>query len=96
MKIFPIRDQVVVTKEKEKEERSPGGIITVSISSSGKFATGKVVAVGSGKLTVSGTVIPLEVQAGDTVLFNPSMANEVTDDTGTFLVLREDALTVLR
>lgn len=95
MKIFPIRDQVVVTKEKEKEGRSPGGIITVSISSN-KFATGKVVAVGSGKLTVSGSVIPLEVQEGDTVLFNPSMANEVTDDTGTFLVLREDALTVLR
>lgn len=95
MKIFPIRDQVVVTKEKEKEERSPGGIITVSIASS-KVATGKVVAVGSGKLTVSGTIIPLEVKEGDTVLFNPSMANEVVDDTGTFLVLREDALTVLR
>lgn len=96
MKIFPIRDQVVVTKEKETEERSAGGIITVSLSSSGKFAKGRVVAAGSGRVTVSGAIIPLEVQEGDTVLFNPSMATEVTDDTGTFLVLREDALTVLR
>lgn len=91
MKIFPIRDQVVVTKEKDEEKRSAGGIIMTSISTP-KHIAGTVVTVGSGRVTMSGTVVPLEVQVGDTVYFNPSMATEMTDDNGTFYVLREDAV----
>lgn len=91
MKIFPIRDQVVVTKEKDEEKRSAGGIIMTSITTP-KLISGKVVTVGSGRVTMSGGVVPLEVQVGDTVYFNPSMATEMTDDAGTFYVLREDAV----
>lgn len=91
MKIYPIRDQVVVTKDKEEERKSPGGIITVAVSAP-KFVSGTVVTVGSGRVTMSGAVVPLEVQVGDKVFFNPSHATEVTDDTGTFFVLREDAV----
>lgn len=95
MKVFPVRDQVVVSKSKEEEKRSPGGIIHVSVSSS-RNVEGTVVAVGSGRVTMSGTVVPLEVMAGDKVLFNPSQATEVQTEDGTFLVLREDAVIVLR
>jgi chaperonin GroES len=94
MNIHPVRDQVVVTKQKETEKVSAGGIITVSVAP--KNVEGTVVAVGSGRVTMSGAVVPLEVVAGDKVLFNPSQATEVSVDGNTFLVLREDAVIVLR
>ena len=96
MNIFPIRDQIVVIKEKEVEKVS-GGIIHVSNFSSSKDVEGTVVSVGSGRVTMTGAVAPLEVQPGDRVHFNPSMAKEVQLDGSTFYVFREDALTcVLR
>lgn len=95
MNIFPVRDQVVVSKEKEGEKVSPGGIITVSVAPS-RNVEGTVVAVGSGRVTMSGVVVPLEVAVGDKVFFNPSQATEVSVDGNTFLVLREDAVIVLR
>lgn len=95
MNIFPVRDQIVVTKEKESEKISAGGIIHVAIAQS-RNVEGAVVAVGSGRVTMSGVVVPLEVVVGDRVLFNPSQATEVQVDGNTFLVLREDAVIVLR
>ncbi len=95
MNVHPVRDQVVVTKEKETEKVSPGGIVLTTITQS-RNVEGTVVAVGSGRVTMSGTVVPLEVVAGDRVLFNPSQATEVQVDGSTYLVLREDAVIVLR
>lgn len=95
MNVHPVRDQVVVSKEKESEKVSPGGIIHVSVAPS-RNVEGTVVAVGSGRVTMSGAVVPLEVVVGDKVLFNPSQATEVSVDGNTFLVLREDAVIVLR
>lgn len=95
MKVFPVRDQVVVVKKEEKEKLSPGGIITVSLSSS-RSVEGKVIAVGSGRVTMSGAIVPLEVEIGDTVLFNQGQANEVQTDNGTVFLLREDSVVVLR
>jgi chaperonin GroES len=97
MSVHPIRDQVVVAKEKEGEKVSPGGIIHVSVSTTSKNVEGTVLAVGSGRVTMSGQVVPLDVKVGDKILFNPNMATEVQDDGKNFLVLREDAvLCVLR
>lgn len=97
MNVHPVRDQVVVVKRKETEKVSPGGIITVSTSSSpNRNVEGTVVSAGSGRVTMSGTIVPLEVEAGDTVLFNPGQAIEVQSEGNTFFVLREDALIVLR
>jgi chaperonin GroES len=95
MKVLAIRDQVVVSKHKDEEKRSAGGIIQVTVSSS-RSVEGTVVSVGSGRVTMSGAIVPLEVVVGDKVLFNPSQATEVQADGETFLVLREDALIVLR
>lgn len=96
MNVHPVRDQVVVVKNKEAEKVSPGGIITVSVGNSNRNVEGVVVAVGSGRVTMSGNVVPLEVQVDDTVLFNPSQATEVVVDGTTYQVLREDAVIVLR
>jgi chaperonin GroES len=95
MNIHPIRDQVVVSKQKEAEKISPGGIITPNMSSN-RNVEGTVVAAGSGRVTMSGNVVPLEVKTGDTVLFNPGQAIEVQNEGSTFFVLREDAVIVLR
>jgi chaperonin GroES len=97
MQVFAVRDQVVVVKQKEVETKSPGGIITVSVSSSpNKSVRATVVAVGSGRVSMNGTIVPLEVKEGDTVVFNPSLAQEVQLDSVTYQVLREDAVIVLR
>ena len=100
MKVFPVRDQVVVLKAKEEEKVSQGGIIQVSLGSSSptgpRHVEGTVVAVGSGRITMNGSIIPLEVKEGDKVVFNPSMATEIQSDGTTYLVLREDNLFVLR
>lgn len=95
MNVHPVRDQVVVAKQKETEKVSAGGIITVSVAPS-RNVEGTVVAVGSGRVTMSGAVVPLEVVVGDKVFFNPSQATEVTVDGNTWLVLREDNVIVLR
>lgn len=94
MNIHPIRDQIVVTKGREEEKVSPGGIITVSVGTS-KNVEGTVITVGSGRVTMNGNIVPLEVKAGDKVLFNPSMANEVQVDGRNFFVIREDAINAL-
>ena len=64
--------------------------------SSSRNVEGTVLAVGSGRVTMSGAIVPLEVQVGDTVLFNPGQANEVQVDHATVFVLREDSVVVLR
>jgi chaperonin GroES len=94
MDIHPIRDQIVVTKGKEEEKVSPGGLFMPTVGTS-KNVEGTVVTVGSGRVTMSGNIVPLEIKAGDKVLFNPSMANEVQVDGRTFFVMREDAVNAL-
>lgn len=90
MSARPIRDQIVVSKN-ESESVSPGGIHIVIHEE--RNVQGTVLAIGSGRLTTTGTVIPLEVKVGDTVMFNKSMAVEVKDKQGkNVYVLREDAV----
>jgi chaperonin GroES len=88
MNVVPIRDQVIVSKEKEDEKRSSGGLYMPTIEK--KNATGTVLRAGSGRVTMSGHVVPLDVKEGDKVLFNPNMATEAQDGDTTVYVLRED------
>ena len=67
MKIRPLQDRVIV-KRLEEEEKTKGGII-IPDSAKEKPQEGKVVAVGKGKVTEEGKVIPLDVKAGDRILF---------------------------
>ena len=87
--IIPIRDSIVVKKE-ETASKSSGGLYIAHVEE--KNVKGTVIAVGSGRVTMSGGVVPLDVAVGDKVLFNKSAASEVKDGEETFLVLREDGV----
>lgn len=88
MSYQPLRDFVLVTKD-EAEEKTAGGLIFRPATVEDKLARGVVVAVGSGRVTLDGTTIPLEVKVGDRVVFNKSLA---TDLSGGDFIIREDQL----
>ena len=67
MKIRPLHDRVIVKREDE-EEKTKGGII-IPDTAKEKPVEGKIIAVGDGKVADDGKKIPLEVKAGDKVLF---------------------------
>ncbi|AKC32570.1 co-chaperone GroES [Candidatus Pantoea carbekii] len=68
MKIRPLHDRVIV-KRKEAESKSAGGIVLTG-SAASKSTRGKVMAVGNGRILENGSVKPLDVKVGDTVIFN--------------------------
>jgi chaperonin GroES len=91
MSYQPLRDFVLVSKE-EAEEKTPGGLIFRPSTVEDKIVKGLVIAVGSGRVTTEGTVVPLEVKVGDKVLFNKNFATELSGSGETALILREDQL----
>jgi chaperonin GroES len=88
MKIRPLADRLVV-KRIEQEEKSKGGII-IPDTAKEKPIEGKVVAVGSGKVQKNGKVRPLDVKAGDRILFGKYSGNEVKVDGVEHVILTED------
>ena len=88
MKVKPLADRVLV-KRLEEEERTKGGII-IPDTAKEKPIQGKVIAVGKGKVSDEGKVIPLEVKAGDKVLFGKYAGTEVKIDGEEHLIMRED------
>lgn len=95
MSVHTIRDFIVVSKDSTHDEVSRGGIVMIKQET--KNVTGTVLSVGSGRVSMNGTVIPLDVHEGDKVVFNKSMASEVQDGHDTVYVLREDqVIAILR
>ena len=95
MAIQPLGDRILV-KLLEEDEKSPGGIILPDTAKE-KPQEGRVVAVGRGRLLEDGTVRPLEIRVGDTVLFAKYSGTEVNHEEKEFLILREeDVLAVLK
>ncbi len=88
MKIRPLQDRVIVKRVAE-EERSKGGII-IPDTAKEKPQEGKVIAVGKGKIEEDGKVRPLDVKAGDRVLFGKYAGTEIKIDGEEHLILRED------
>ena len=88
MKIRPLQDRVIVKRIAE-EEKSKGGII-IPDTAKEKPQEGKVIAVGNGKVTEEGKRIPLDVKAGDRILFGKYSGAEVTLDNEEYLILREE------
>ena len=82
MKLKPVNDKIVVRpKEKNKEEVTASGIVLPDTVDSGKLLEGEVIAVGEGMYSATGTVIPLVVSEGDTVLYNKhAQLHEYDDD----------------
>jgi chaperonin GroES len=88
MKIRPLQDRVIVQRVQE-EEKTKGGII-IPDTAKEKPQEGKVVAVGKGKVGDDGKVTPLDVKAGDRILFGKYSGTEVKIDGEDFLIMRED------
>ena len=88
MKIRPLQDRVIV-RRLEEEEKTKGGII-IPDTAKEKPQEGKVIAVGKGKLTDEGKVIPLDVKVGDRILFGKYAGTEVKIEGEEHLIMRED------
>ena len=86
--IKPIGDRVLVQHIEEKEQVR-GGII-IPDSAKEKPQQGKVIAVGKGRIEKDGKVTPLDVKAGDTVLFGKYAGQEIKLDGTEYLIIREE------
>jgi chaperonin GroES len=90
MKVRPLYDRILVRRVAE-EEKTKGGII-IPDTAKEKPSEGEVVAVGTGKVTDKGQVRPLEVKAGDRILFGKYSGNEIKLDGDELIILREDEI----
>jgi len=89
MSLRPLHDRILVERLEESEQQSSGGII-IPDSAKEKPQQGKVVAVGNGKKKDDGTVVPLDVSVGGTILFGKYSGSEVNVDDNEYLIMRED------
>ncbi|MDZ3838706.1 MAG: co-chaperone GroES [Rhodospirillales bacterium] len=90
MKFKPLHDRVLV-KRIEQEEKTKGGII-IPDTAKEKPQEGEVIAVGPGGRDDDGKVIPLDVKAGDRVLFGKWSGSEVKIDGEELLIMKESDL----
>lgn len=88
MKVRPLGDRVLV-KPLEVEEKKKGGII-IPDTAKEKPQEGKVIAVGKGKITEQGKILPLDVKVGDRILFGKYSGNEIKIDDEDYLIVREE------
>ncbi len=87
MKFRPLHDRVMLRRV-EQEEKTKGGII-IPDTAKEKPMEGEIVAVGSGVRDETGKIIPLDVKAGDRVLFSKWSGTEINMDGEEFLVVKE-------
>lgn len=89
MNMQPLGDRVII-KPLEAENKTKGGIV-IPDTAKEKPQEGKVVAVGKGKFSESGQLQPLEVKAGDRVLYGKYSGSEITTKDGEeLLIMKED------
>lgn len=88
MKLKPLGDRVIV-KQDEVEETTAGGLL-LSSGSKERPTTGVVVAVGEGRVTEEGKIIPVPVKKGDHVIYGKFGGTEVEVDGETVIILRSD------
>ena len=88
MKIKPLADRLLVQRV-EEEEVKKGGII-IPDTAKEKPQQGKVIAVGTGKVSEDGKRMPLEVKEGDKILFGKYAGTEVKIGDEEYLIMRED------
>ena len=86
--LHPLHDRILVERIEEGEVRRGGLIIPDSAKE--KPQQGKVIAAGNGKCKDDGKRVPLDVKAGDRVLFGKYSGSEVTLDGRDYLIMKED------
>ena len=90
MNVRPLHDRIIVQRLEEGEQRI-GGII-IPDSAKEKPQQGKVIAAGTGKLKDDGKKIPLDVKAGDLILFGKYSGQEIKFDGQDYLIMKEDEI----
>ena len=84
----PLHDRILVSRIEDENARH--GSIVIPDSAKEKPQEGKVIAVGNGRVTDEGKKIPLNVKAGDRVLFGKYSGSEVTVDGEEYLIMKEE------
>ena len=93
-KLRPLHDRVLIKRLEQQDERH--GSIIIPDTAKEKPQEGKVIAAGTGKVGDDGKKIPLDVKAGDKILFGKYSGSEVKIDDKEYLILREeDVLAIL-
>jgi chaperonin GroES len=88
MKFRPLHDRILI-KRIEETETVKGGII-IPDTAKEKPQEGEVIAVGNGKMSEDGKVVPLDVKAGDRILFGKYSGSEIKMDDEEYLILKEE------
>ena len=88
MNFRPLHDRILIKRIEEKESVK-GGII-IPDTAKEKPQEGEVIAVGSGKRDEDGKVVPLDVKAGDRILFGKYSGTEIKIDNEEYLILKEE------
>jgi chaperonin GroES len=88
MKVRPLNDRILV-KRLAEESKTAGGLF-IPDSAKEKPSRGEIIAVGHGKLDDSGKRVPLEVKAGERILFGKYAGTEIKLDGEEHIILRED------
>jgi len=89
MKIKPLSDHILI-EPVPKEEKTKTGIFLPETAEKERPEQGKVIAVGPGRKTSAGKIIPLEVKKGDKVLFTKYGPNEIKVDNKEYLIAKEE------
>ncbi len=88
MSLRPLQDRILVERV-EEDEKTKGGII-IPDTAKEKPAEGKVVAIGNGKLTDDGKVLPIDLKVGDKILFSKYGGTDIKIDGKDYLIMRQD------
>ena len=89
MKITPLHDRLIVRRLEEAPDAG-GGVIVIPDSAKEKPQYGTVLAAGPGRFGKDGKRLPLDVRAGDLILFGKYSGQEVTLDSVEYLIMKED------
>lgn len=87
-KIRPLQDRLIV-KRLEEEDKTASGLY-IPDSAKEKPQQGKVVAVGKGKVKDDGSIQPVDLNVGDTILFGKYTGQEIKVDGNEYLIMKED------
>src|SRR4029450_13816358 len=88
MDVRPLHDRIIVRRDEQGEQQSGGIIIPDTAKEKPQRGTG--IAAGSGTVKDGGTRVPLEVKAGDVILFGKYTSQDIKLDGEEYLIMRED------
>jgi len=98
MRLKPVNDKIVVKPNENKEEKTESGIILPDTVQDGTLVEGTVVAVGEGMYSANGTLIPVVVDVGDTILYNKNAhkAEHKIDGENYILMSINEVMSIVR